>query len=331
MATNRCSHCNEMKGEYAKLQTTVVGQVAVGSVDCTQALDVCTKKVKVAGYPQLVFYRSADDKDGTMFQGERVATAMAAFLAQEAGFKLGATAKVKLPPQSSGRSGFDALTKLTKATEKYFRRKHGNRLVMFYAPWCTHCTDVKPVFAEAAEIATEVTFAAVDCTTDESLCTDAKVTAYPTLAHFSSSDDTSPRLFQGEKATDAIVRFVRQQDTAEASFGTDAVVDFDGDAIHRLEQDGGLALVMWHAPWCSHCQETKPAFGMAATRLRQSGSKVLLASVDCTAHSHICSEMKISAYPTFLGFVPKLDSPSKFDGGRDPDSFVAEATRLEKM
>ena len=73
---------------------------------------------------------------------------------------------------------FDTLPSLPSKTYSDFRRTNPNAFVMFYAPWCSHCTNVKPVFAEASVIVPETTFATVDCTVEVALCSDAMVTAY---------------------------------------------------------------------------------------------------------------------------------------------------------
>jgi thiol-disulfide isomerase/thioredoxin len=89
-----------------------------------------------------------------------------------------------------------------------------------------------------------------------------------------------------------------------------------------------------YAPWCSHCQEAKPAFGAAADRLRAAGSPVELAAVDCTADQSTCVEMGIAEYPTFLAFPRGGDETvkgHKYNGERDPGSFEREGARIGNM
>ena len=57
-------------------------------------------------------------------------------------------------------------------------------LVMFFAPWCGHCKNFKPHFAEAAtKVKGKYVLAKVDCTleTAKNLCQEQEVRGYPTI------------------------------------------------------------------------------------------------------------------------------------------------------
>ena len=57
-------------------------------------------------------------------------------------------------------------------------------LVMFYAPWCGHCSALKPDFSKAADILKETNFpaymAAVDCSVHKELLVTQVIQEYPT-------------------------------------------------------------------------------------------------------------------------------------------------------
>jgi len=61
----------------------------------------------------------------------------------------------------------------------------GSWFVKYYAPWCTHCQKLAPMWDKLADLAvTEdwaVKIADVDCTTSKDICDKAKVKGYPTL------------------------------------------------------------------------------------------------------------------------------------------------------
>merc|ERR1711865_104589 len=62
-------------------------------------------------------------------------------------------------------------------------------LVDFFAPWCPHCQRYAPIWSQAAEdyrTNQQVTFHAVDCTTEGDLCGRYDVTGYPTTCAFVS-------------------------------------------------------------------------------------------------------------------------------------------------
>ncbi|EFA76633.1 protein disulfide isomerase [Heterostelium album PN500] len=65
--------------------------------------------------------------------------------------------------------------------------EHDLALVMFFAPWCGHCKNLKPHWSEASKsLATnkKVALGKVDCTVEATLCQLNKVEYYPTLVLF---------------------------------------------------------------------------------------------------------------------------------------------------
>jgi len=93
---------------------------------------------------------------------------------------------------------------ITESDEDYERRKHhpdflfseknGQRIVIFYAPWCPHCIHFKPKYIELAKKvikeAPEVKFYAISCTVFGPLCREYEIQGYPTLKYFSSGNST---------------------------------------------------------------------------------------------------------------------------------------------
>merc|ERR1711871_531766 len=97
------------------------------------------------------------------------------------------------------------------------RDPHSSLFLMFYAPWCTHCTEVKPTFALAstggsagADIDFKGTiFGAVDCDAEEQLCHDFNIQKFPTFAYMPGNvKDIVPDEYNGERDAEEMVDFV---------------------------------------------------------------------------------------------------------------------------
>ena len=57
--------------------------------------------------------------------------------------------------------------------------------------------------------------------------------------------------------------------------------EFDRSALSKAD----LALLEFHAPWCSHCKQLAPFYSEAAKLLAEKGSKVVLAQVDAESEA----------------------------------------------
>mmetsp|Transcript_124807 Transcript_124807/g.364525 ORF Transcript_124807/g.364525 Transcript_124807/m.364525 type:complete len:224 (+) Transcript_124807:92-763(+) len=93
----------------------------------------------------------------------------------------------------------DNIVKLTKYNfENNVRR--GAWFVKFYAPWCTHCQRLAPIWEKLADEAVArdwpVRIAEVDCTVSKDVCEKAQVKAYPMLALI--ADGVLKGKYQGE-------------------------------------------------------------------------------------------------------------------------------------
>ena len=87
----------------------------------------------------------------------------------------------------------------------------GTWLILFHAPWCKFCTELKPHFAAAAgDAAGHTTFATVDCTEARSVCTRFGVGGYPTLLHVTDGGGApAVRVAAVEHTRKGIVEYAR--------------------------------------------------------------------------------------------------------------------------
>jgi len=77
-------------------------------------------------------------------------------------------------------------------------------------------------------------------------------------------------------------------------------------------------LVEFYAPWCGHCKKLAPEYEKAAVELE---GKALLAKVDCTAETTVCSKYGVKGYPTIKLFR-KDGSNSEYPAGRTAPDIV---------
>lgn len=71
------------------------------------------------------------------------------------------------------------------------------------------------------------------------------------------------------------------------------------------------------------------AYKDASKILKDGGIKAAVAEVDCTKEKEVCSEQKITGFPTLKIFrSSNLDKPLNYDGGRDAQSIVDYLKRL---
>ncbi|WFD02020.1 protein disulfide-isomerase [Malassezia obtusa] len=99
---------------------------------------------------------------------------------------------------------------LTATTFKKWVANEPLALVEFFAPWCGHCQALAPHYEAAATelLANNVKLAKVDCTQEESLCTEQEIGGFPTLKVFRNGT-ASP--YGGTRKKEGIVSYMLKQ------------------------------------------------------------------------------------------------------------------------
>eukprot|EP00808_Paulinella_micropora_P013656 g29458.t1 len=100
--------------------------------------------------------------------------------------------------------------------------------------------------------------------------------------------------------------------------GSDVTVIAEKNISTLLKHQGPpWYLIVFHAPWCGHCQRLEPEFKKAATVLK---GKVLLAAIDCEENTNIAKQFRIESYPTMLYIVE--DKVREYPSGRSTEEIV---------
>lgn len=137
--------------------------------------------------------------------GHEYCTSMVAQLSAQLSAQQGGAA-----PTADFAASVPAFTPETLAAAQH---KHERVLAMFYAPWCSHCNEMKPAYAEARRMLAGVAeVGAVDCTVHQALCHGGgalDIKGYPTVMLFRGSDAADARTYTGDRSAQDLVRFAR--------------------------------------------------------------------------------------------------------------------------
>jgi len=340
-----CGHCKNAKPHLvaaaAKLKSNTKASLA--AVDCTKHQPVCTV-YEVKGYPTFRYFNYG--KNDKPYDGGRDEEGFLAFMEDPLNPK---PPKPKTPPAEEewkSIAGAENLEHLEDA-EKFegFIKENPSVLVMFYAPWCGHCKNMKPAYSEAAAklktLGISGRLAAVDATVAPDLAKKYDVEGYPTLKHFkdgvaseyaSGRDLNSLVNFMKTAATDAAPEATPEatpepEKEAEWSTQTQDVAFLTQDSFDAFVQEVEHVLVMFYAPWCGFCKKMKPAFFEAAAKLKTLRPTARLAAVDATQQRTLASRFQVQGYPTLKLFTRGVEA-EEFRAGRTTDDVVSFMLQL---
>ncbi|XP_013866887.1 protein disulfide-isomerase A2 [Austrofundulus limnaeus] len=88
-------------------------------------------------------------------------------------------------------------------------------LVEFYAPWCGHCKQLEPIYAEAAgklkEDEQDMRLAKVDAIEEQKLSEEFEVAGFPTLKLFIHGDREKPVDYSGTRSVEGIIQWLKRR------------------------------------------------------------------------------------------------------------------------
>ncbi|KAJ8719178.1 hypothetical protein PYW07_016734 [Mythimna separata] len=187
--------------------------------------------------------------------------------------------------------------------------------VMFYAPWCRHCTEFHPIWSELAELVntkdSKFAIAQVDCTIHYKLCNENDITGYPTLLYF-HKNTFSPVEYKGTRDLPSLTLFLSEVFTMKSE-GMDyekesrEVKTYSGMAYlndQNIEKfvSRGQHFIMFYAPWCKASQRLAPIWADLAVQYAHN-EYIQIGKVNCLDNEMTCKTFDIKQYPYLMWIV----------------------------
>lgn len=219
-----CGHCKSLAPEWKKAATALKDIVKIGAVDMTEHQSVGAP-YGIQGFPTIKIFGS-NKQNPQDYQGARSAQS----IVDAALTQLKSLVNERLTGKSGGKSGGGGggggggskkpsgdskdVVELTDSNfEELVLRSNDMWLVEFFAPWCGHCKNLAPHWAQAAtELKGKVKVGAVDATVHSIIANRYGVRGYPTIKMFpAGKKDDSAVEFDGGRTSDDIVAWALEK------------------------------------------------------------------------------------------------------------------------
>ena len=189
----------------------------------------------------------------------------------------------------------------------------GAWLVQFYAPWCSHCQELVPVWAKVAkELAAidpeRVKVAKFDVTQEQSgvIGDRYELDGFPTIVllkngglfRFDHEHDTVGNILHFvEKALGTTTAPASHEPAMAIEVGTVTFLNAR-NAVSVIEDTTKDVFVKFYAPWCGHCKSMTKDYEELARM--STNPDVVIAKIDTAKHEDIGEKYQITSYPTLL-------------------------------
>ena len=138
-----CGFCKRMKPDYQMAASEIKGTAVMAAIDVTRPDNsMIGKKYNITGFPTLLYFENGVQK--YPYPGDNNKAAMINFL------KDPKPEMAKKAPEKEWKDEISEVAHLTDENFDSFLEENPSVMVMFYAPWCGHCKNLKPKFVSAA-------------------------------------------------------------------------------------------------------------------------------------------------------------------------------------
>ncbi|KAI2811420.1 Protein disulfide-isomerase A6 [Blomia tropicalis] len=212
-----CGHCKNLVPEYKKAASALKGVVKVGAVDADAHRDL-GGRFGVRGFPTIKIF-GKNKKSPIDYNGARNAQGLidAAFkeLRNVVDSRIGGGSGSGKSKSGGSGSAKDVIELTDSNFEEKVLKSDDLWLVEFYAPWCGHCKNLAPIWAEAAsKLKGKVKLGALDATVHTTMANRYEVRGFPTIKLFAAGKkDGSAENYEGGRSVSDIVNFALEKVT----------------------------------------------------------------------------------------------------------------------
>jgi len=202
-------------------------------------------------------------------------------------------------------------------------------LVEFYAPWCDHCQDLKPIYESLADsydhISEKIIIARIDADKYKDIRKAEDLKIYPTIKLYMPSSKTGI-LYSNERVLEDFISFINEMTglVGNPKKIPSFVVDLEDSNFDEVLSDPTKhVMVEFYAPWCGHCKKLAPTYEKVANTFHKD-KNIIIARVDAIANVKLTTKYLVQEFPTIYFFeANKRDQyPVTYTSGRDEISFV---------
>ncbi|KAI9477905.1 MAG: thioredoxin-like protein [Benjaminiella poitrasii] len=203
-------------------------------------------------------------------------------------------------------------------------------LVEFYAPWCGHCKNLAPVYAELADSYAHqkdhVIIAKIDADQHRQTGSLYGVQGFPTLKWFPKGVDSPNGVedYHGGRDLNSLASFVHQKSGISPRIRAQKsdVVALDTKSFHEVVLNPKKhVFVEFYASWCGHCKNLAPIWERLGHTFANE-ENVVIAKIDADKEKDIGQEFQIEGFPTIKYFPAGAANPIAYSGARSEAAFV---------